>query len=148
MTRFGPLGILGRPLSALVENWWSDSALARMMIPISWVANLPRMSRTPALTRLCATDPLGGGARVPIGFLTSYVAYHHTAPEQMATPVTLVHPSHDDWTPVDLSVRMLRRVAAPTSMVLLRGCGHFPVEEPGLDDLLGAVDAVVADLAG
>ena len=148
MTRFGALGVLGRPLSRLVERWWADSALARAMLPISWVANLARMSRNPALSKLCATDPLGGGATVPIGFLTSYVAYRHTAPKQMTTPVMLVHPSHDDWTPADLSVRVLRRVAAPTSTVLLRGCGHFPVEEPGLDDLLGAVDAIVADLAG
>ncbi|MBO1031050.1 alpha/beta hydrolase [Tessaracoccus sp. SD287] len=147
MTRFGPLGVLGRPLSRLVERRWAGSALARTMIPIGWVANLARMSRNPALSRLCATDPLGGGARVPIGFLTSYVAYRHTAPAQMTTPVTLVHPSHDDWTPVELSMRVLRRVAAPASMVLLRECGHFPVEEPGLGDLLETIDAIVADLA-
>ena len=59
------------------------------------------MSRNPALSQLCATDPLGGGARVPIGFLTSYVAYRHTSPERLATTVTLVHPSHDDWTPAE-----------------------------------------------
>ena len=44
-------------------------------------------------------------------------------------------------------MRVLRRVAAPASMVLLRECGHFPVEEPGLGDLLETIDAIVADLA-
>lgn len=146
MTRFGALGVLGRPLSRLVERWWADSALTRTMIPINWVANLTRMSRNHELSKLCATDPLGGGARVPIGFLTSYVGYAHTPPESMTTPVTLVHPSHDAWTPVSLSVRVLQRIAAPTRMVLLRECGHFPVEEPGMDDLLGAIDEIVASV--
>ena len=73
---------------------------------------------------------------MPIGFLTSYMRYRHTPPELMTTPVTLLHPSRDAWTPVELSVRVLRRIAAPTTLVMLRECGHFPVEEPGITDLV------------
>lgn len=131
MTRFGPLGILGGPLSALARG-----KLEKKMIPMSWVANLSKMSRNPGLSRLCATDPRGGGARVPIGFLTSYMRYRHTPPELMTTPVTLLHPSRDAWTPVELSVRVLRRIAAPTKLIMLRECGHFPIEEPGITDLI------------
>lgn len=134
MTRFGPVGILGRPLSNLARG-----RLAAVMIPMNWVANLSKMSRDPELSRLCANDPRGGGAKVPVGFLASYLRYRHTPPESMTTPVTLVHPSLDAWTPVELSVRVLRRVAAPTKLIMLRGCGHFPIEEPGITDLVAAI---------
>jgi Lysophospholipase len=134
MTRFGPLGILGRPLSALARG-----ELARTMIPMRSVANLAKMSRNSELSRLCATDPRGGGARVPLGFLASYMRYRHTPPEKITTPLTLLHPSRDAWTPVELSVRILSRAAAPTKLVMLRECGHFPIEEPGLTDLVTAV---------
>lgn len=134
MTRFGPLGVLGGPLSVLASG-----RLATTMIPVSWVANLSKMSRNPELSKLCATDPLGGGAKVPVGFLASYMRYRHVAPESMKTPVTLVHPSLDAWTPVELSMRVFRRIAAPGKVVMLRECGHFPVEEPGITDLVSAV---------
>lgn len=134
MTKFGPLGILGKPLAALVHG-----PLARVMVPMSWVANLAKMSRNPELSSLCATDPRGGAARVPVGFLTSYLRYQHAAPETTTTPVTLVHPTHDAWTPAALSLRILERIAAPTRVLMLRECGHFPIEEPGITDLLDAV---------
>lgn len=141
MTRFGPLGVLGGPLAALVRG-----RLAAVRIPMRWVANLDRMSRNPGLSRLCATDPKGGGARVPLGFLASFLTYRHRPPEAMRTPVTLTHPSRDGWTPVGISLPVLRRTAAPSRLILLRECGHFPIEEPGLTDLVTAVLDIVAGL--
>ena len=38
----------------------------------------------------------------------------------------------DRWTPPEMSLAFLGRLAAPTRHVPLEGCGHFPVEEPGL----------------
>lgn len=134
MTRFGPLGILGGPLSHLARG-----RLAATMIPMSAVAKFSKMSRDRALSKLCATDPLGGGARVPLGFLHSYMQYRHTPPESMRTPVTLLHPALDGWTPVELSMRVFCRLASPDKVVMLRECGHFPIEEPGVTDLVAAV---------
>ena len=134
MTRFRPLGVLSRALAALVQG-----RLARTMIPMSAVANLAKMSRDPGLSRLCAKDPRGGGAKVPLGFLASYMRYRHTAPENTTTPITLLHPSRDAWTPAELSVRVLSRAAGPADSVMLRECGHFPIEEPGISDLISAV---------
>lgn len=142
MTRFGPLGMLAGPLSVLARG-----PLATTMIPMRWVANLSKMSRNPELSRMCAADPLGGGASVPLGFLASYLRYRHVSPESMTVPVLLVHPDRDEWTPVALSTRVLRRTAAPTQLVLLRECGHFPIEEPGLTDLADAMRDLVNRLA-
>ena len=134
LTRYGPLGILSRPLSLLARG-----RLAKTAIPMRWVANLNRMSRDPRLSQLCARDMRGGGARVPLGFFASYLRYQHTPPEHMRTALTLVHPSRDGWTPIELSIRFLRRVTAPAKVVMLRECGHFPIEEPGITDLLDAL---------
>lgn len=140
MTRFGLLGILGGPLSRLVRG-----RLATAMIPMNSVANLSKMSRDRGLSRLCATDPLGGGAKVPIGFLASYMRYRHSPPEAMRKPVALLHPSLDAWTPVELSMRVLRRLASRGTVVMLRECGHFPIEEPGISDLVSAVLELAED---
>ncbi len=134
MTRFGPLGVLGGALSLLARG-----RLATTMIPMHRVADLSKMSRNPELSRLCAADPLGGGSDVPLGFLASYMRYRHTPPESMTTPVTLAHPGLDAWTPIELSMRWVRRLAGPSRTIVLRECGHFPIEEPGVTDLIETV---------
>lgn len=134
MTRAGALGVLGGPLSALARG-----GLARTMVPMSAVANLRRMSRNRALSRLCAVDPRGGAAKVPLGFLASYLRFTHTPPERNRTPVTLLHPGRDAWTPVELSARVLSRAAGPAELVVLRECSHFPIEDPGITDLVDVV---------
>ncbi|MFL0431317.1 alpha/beta fold hydrolase [Kocuria palustris] len=84
----------------------------------------------------------GGGAEVPLGFLTSFMTYRHVPPQKMRIPVTLAHPARDAWTPVEISTRWLSRIAAPAELVMLRECGHFPIEDPGLADLVQAVERV------
>ncbi|WP_280304434.1 alpha/beta hydrolase [Nocardia neocaledoniensis] len=131
----GPLGAAGALTGGL-------------RVPIRWLVDMANMSLDPALARHCATDPRGGGVRVPVGFLVDYLRFTHTAPESFtAAPVTLVHPAEDRWTPPELSARFLRRVAAPTRAVLLDGCGHFPVEEPGVTQLADTLREIVDEVA-
>lgn len=143
MTRFGPLGILGGSLARFLPD-----RFARRPVPMSWVAALSKMSRDPGLARLCTADLRGGGAKVPLGFLASFMTYRHLPPEEMQIPVTLAHPAKDDWTPVELSMRWLSRVAAPAELVMLRECGHFPIEDPGLADLVNAVERLSQQVQG
>ncbi|GAC68119.1 alpha/beta fold hydrolase [Gordonia soli] len=118
-------------------------------IPIGWIAPLDRMSADSRLSRLCATDRRGGGGRVPIGFLADAMTFAHTPPEEYAGPaVTLVHPAEDAWTPPALSRRFLDRIAGPTSMHLLDGCGHYPIERPGIDRLAEIAAGLARDIGG
>lgn len=143
LTRFGALAAAAPLMMAAVRG-----RLARVRVPMRAVADLSRMSRDAALGQACAADPRGGGAAVPLGFLASYLRYRHRGPETATVPVTLVHPERDAWTPIRLSKRVLRRLGSPTEVVPLRECGHFPVEEPGLTDLLDEVEAVLARVGG
>ena len=125
---------LGRPAPAVLRAL--DPALGRLRVPIRWLADMTQMSTDPALSRLCAADPRGGGASVPLGFVSSWMSFRHTASEDFtAAPVTLVAPTADTWTPPELSIRFLQRISAPTTLVTLENCGHYPIEEPGLDQL-------------
>jgi pimeloyl-ACP methyl ester carboxylesterase len=69
--------------------------------------------------------------------LESFYSFRHTPPEQFdAAPVVLAHPAADRWTPPENSIRFLRRIKGPTELVMLDGCGHFPIEEPGISQLI------------
>lgn len=138
MTRFGPLGMMSGALA-----WLLPRRLAARCVPMSKIAALSKMSRNAALSRLCGQDPRGGAAPAPLGFLSSFMTYRHTQPEDMQVPVTLAHPAMDGWTPVEISTRWLSRIGAPASLVMLRQSGHFPVEDPGLDDLIDTLTAVI-----
>ena len=138
---------LGAPAPAMLRA--VDPVLGRVRVPVRWLVEMNRMSNTPSFSRVCTTDPKGGGARVPLGFLASWLAYRHTSPESFDTvPVTLIHPAADTWTPPELSLRFLQRIAAPTEAVLLDNCGHFPIEEPGLTQAATALRGLIDRVAG
>jgi alpha-beta hydrolase superfamily lysophospholipase len=118
-----------------------------LRVPIRWLTPMSAMSNNPDLARLCATDPYGGGGRIPLGFLADWFTYAHTAPEDYRGPaVTLVHPGADRWTPPEVSERFLSRIAGPTRSVRLGNCGHFPVEEPGVTELETIARSVLAEI--
>lgn len=127
----------------------AGAAMGSVRVPIRLLADMSAMSRNPDLSALCANDPRGGGASVPIGFLSSWLNYDHTAPERYrGAPVTLVAPAADTWTPPALSLTFLQRIAGPTRTVLLENCGHYPIEEPGLSQLQTVGREVVKAVVG
>lgn len=118
--------------------------IARIPVRISWIADLKRMGRDPRLGRLCAKDARGGGAWVPLGFLASYMQHPHSKARTALLPVHLMHPELDEWTPVELSESTLRTLPGTTTSRPLRGCGHFPLEDPGLQDFVNGLEEVLA----
>lgn len=130
-----------RPLSRLTRG---------LRLPVRWFTHMDRMSRDPALTALVCCDPLGGGNRVPLGLLASlFDTLPALEPEQFdRCPVLMVHPACDAWTPVAISDRFFDRLAAPRQRVLLDRCGHFPIEQPGVDQLRYALLAFLERIAG
>lgn len=119
-----------------------------LRVPIRWLTPMAKIANQPALSRLCRTDPRGGGGRVALGFLRTYLASSPPCePETFtAIPVTLIHPAADRWTPPELSLRFFNRLAAPKRYVPLDNAGHFPVERPGVDQLHAALAELFAEL--
>lgn len=104
----------------------------RRLVPIRWLAPIDAIANNPELAHTCATDPLGAGVSVPLGFLRSWLEHDpgYEPRTFQACPVVLAHPGDDRWTPLDVSRSFLDEMAVPTELVVLEGCGHFPVE-PG-----------------
>ena len=137
---------MGRPAPVLLRM--AEPLIGRVRLPIRWLADMRHMSSDPRLSRLCASDPRGGGVSVPLGFLSSWMNFRHTPPESYdAAPVTLVAPAADVWTPPELSLAFLQRISGTTKTVMLGNCGHFPIEEPGLTQLRTEMRAVVTAVA-
>lgn len=144
VARWPALGRVALPLMRVVAG-----PFARLRIPIRWLAKLSAMSKDPDLVRLVLSDGRGGGSRVALGFLRSYLeSTVAIAPEDHdGGPVILAHPSDDSWTPVALSLGFLRRIRGETTHVPLENCGHFPVEEPGVRTLQRVVEGLVRERA-
>lgn len=118
-----------------------------LRVPIRWLADVRAIANDPALADACINDPVGGGNRVPLSFLASWLqSKRPIPPEQFATPVLLVHPGKDRWTPSRLSRTFLDRIAATTTYVELENCGHFPVEEPGITAMADAILAFLGQM--
>ncbi|MBZ2188481.1 alpha/beta hydrolase [Alcanivorax sp. JB21] len=111
--------------------------LRRLRVPLRWLVPMTRIANHPHLSRLCSTDARGGGGRVALGFLSSFLfSQPEVAPEAFhAVPVTLIHPGDDHWTPAGMSLPFFDRIAAEKEYVVLARAGHFPVEEPGITQM-------------
>lgn len=134
--------ILGGPAPQLLRA--VSSVAGRVRVPVRWMADMANMSLNSELSNVCAGDPKGGGVAVPVGFLADFFGYTHTRPEEYDGPsVLLTHPAEDRWTPLQVSIRFLQRIRADTEIVVLDGCGHLPVEEPGLTQLADSLRSVL-----
>lgn len=116
-------------------------------MPVRWFTHMQHMSRDAALSAVVCADPMGGGNRVPVGLLASLFDADVPAPDAFdRCPVLLAHPADDVWTPVAISDPFFERLAVPKRRVLLEGCGHFPIESPGLAQLQAALAEFLAPL--
>jgi alpha-beta hydrolase superfamily lysophospholipase len=118
-------------------------------LPMRYMSKMDRISNLPELSRLCSTDPLGGGNWVPARFLRTLM---DTAPDIepedfRVCPVLLAHPGVDRMTDISLSRRFFDRLAAPKRMLVLEGASHMPTEHPGVDQLEAAVVSFFGELA-
>lgn len=122
--------------------------LADTRIPIRWIADMRHIANAPGLVDEVISDRTGGGGHVPLGWMRSFLGSSPLIePEKFnKTPVLMVHPGDDRWTPLKISQPFFDRIAAEKSLVTLEDCGHFPIEEPGFTQMLEAVQKVVNKL--
>jgi alpha-beta hydrolase superfamily lysophospholipase len=144
--RFRLLGKAANPILNTLR------ALDDLHVPVRWPARMSAMSNQPQLNTAVARDRLGGGGRVSLRFLRTYLASApEIEPEEFtACPVLMVHPAADRWTPVELSMPFFERLPTGKRLVMLENCGHMPVEDPGIRQLAQALRSLAArpDLYG
>lgn len=121
----------------------------RRLVPIRWLAPMDDIANDPALAQTCLTDPLGAAVSVPLGFLRSWLDHDpgYEPATFRACPVVLAHPGDDRWTPLYVSTSFLDEMTVPTELVVLEGCGHFPVEAGAMPGFRAALDAALGHAA-
>lgn len=145
IVRWPWLATLGLPLLSLARG-----PLAHLPLPIRWLTPMATISNSPGLSAQVLRDRRGGRGAMPLGWYRSFLASvpARRAEEIIQPPVILLHPGEDRWTAPELSEPFIARLAAPTRSVRLANCGHFPVEEPGFQQLLDEVAAELSTVLG
>ena len=121
-------------------------ALDGVMIPMALAGNMKAIANDPALVRAVIADRRAGGNAMPVGFLRSWMTSPPVAPPDSfdQCPVLMVHPEDDRWTDIALSDGFFDRLPVRKRRVILRGAGHFPVEQPGVNQMDQAIAGFVS----
>lgn len=146
-TAFDPVtGFVGARVMALLAR----TPLRRLRLPMRLVSKMRTLVNDKAAKKACYADKTSAGNSASIAFLDSYLNYRPvTEPEDFdVCPVLLTQPAADRWTPLHLSEPFLARITkVPVRTVLLENAGHYPLEQPGLDQLVEAAAGFIADAA-
>lgn len=135
--------LMSRAGGALVRIG-ARSPLKRLRLPMTLASKMHALVNDPAALKVWLRDKRSAGNAMTLAFLASYLDYRpETAPEDFdVCPILLTQPAADRWTPLHLSQLFLRRIRkAPVSTVLLDQAGHYPLEQPGLGQMVDAIDA-------
>ncbi|MFZ5645663.1 MAG: alpha/beta hydrolase [Bacillota bacterium] len=113
----------------------------RIKLPMKAIANMNAIVNNDRLLKLLIKDKNSSGASVPLRFLISLInAAPAIEPESFTIcPLLMVHPEKDRWTPLKLSKLFYDRLKCQKHLVMLENAGHFPIENPGLEQLEQAV---------
>ncbi|NIF19660.1 alpha/beta fold hydrolase [Pantoea sp. Cy-639] len=135
---FPLMGRLGIPMIHAAAR----TPLAGLKLPMWLASKMHALVNDKAALKACLEDRTSAGNWASLRFLSSYLSYVPAIePETFKVcPVLLTQPAADRWTPLALSqpfLQRLRHVEVTTS--LLDNAGHYPLEEPGLEQMNAAI---------
>ncbi|GAB3385676.1 alpha/beta hydrolase [Amycolatopsis echigonensis] len=120
----------------------AKTPLASAKYPMSLASKMSALANDPDAMKVLMKDRTSAANWVSVRFLDSYANYTPAAepPDFDACPVLLTQPAEDRWTPHHLSVPVLSRITkVPVDTVLLDNAGHYPLEDPGLQQMEDAI---------
>lgn len=132
----------GSRVGAPVVRALAKTPAAKMRIPMTLASKMSALVNDRGALKVMTADRTSGGNWVPVKFLDSYLNYAPAVePDDFdACPILLTQPAEDHWTPLELSQPVLSRITkVPVTTVLLTNAGHYPIEEPGLQQMQDAI---------
>lgn len=136
-------------LGASTTKALARTPIRKLRVPMRAVSKMSALVNDRQALRAFYKDPTSAGNRATVTFLDSYLNYRpDVAPADFDTcPILLTQPAADRWTPLALSEPFLSQVKkVPVSTVMLENAGHYPLEQPGLDQMVEAVDGFYAGI--
>lgn len=119
---------------------------AKVRYPMGWASKMSALANNPAAMKVFLSDKTSAGNAMSVRFLDSYMNYAPAVePADFdACPILLTQPAEDRWTPRHLSTPVLSQIRrVPVDEVSLDNAGHYPLEDPGLQQMVDAIDAFV-----
>ncbi|WP_435220292.1 alpha/beta hydrolase [Streptomyces sp. Tue6028] len=118
------------------------TSAASMKYPMSLAAKMSALANDRGAMKVLMKDRTSAANWVSVRFLDRYLNYVPAVePEDFdACPVLLTQPAADRWTPHHLSLPVLSRITkVPVDTVMLENAGHYPLEDPGLQQMQDAI---------
>lgn len=137
---------VGGPLATLAAR----TPLAGLRMPMAAASKMHALVNDPAALKACMADKTSAGKWVTLRFLASYTGYRPLVePEDFdVCPILLTQPAQDRWTPLHLSQLFLQRIRrVPVKVTMLENAGHYPLEQPGLQQMVAAVHDFCVEVA-
>ncbi|NNJ84530.1 MAG: alpha/beta fold hydrolase [Gammaproteobacteria bacterium] len=137
---------IGAPFAHIAAH----TPLSRLKIPMRLAAKMHRLVNDPDALKVFLKDKSSAGNWVSLGFLSSYLRYKPAIEPEAFTvcPILLTQPAADTWTPLALSEIFLNRIGhVATTLVMLENASHYPMEEPGLTQMVEAIDSFIQSIA-
>lgn len=137
---------VGGPLMHLAAR----TPLKSMRLPMTVASKMSALLNDKAALKVWLSDRRSAGNAMTMTFLSSYLSYVPAAePEDFdVCPILLTQPAADRWTPLHLSAPFLQHVRkVPVKTTMLDNAGHYPLEQPGLAQMVDAIDAFYRDAA-
>jgi pimeloyl-ACP methyl ester carboxylesterase len=115
--------------------------LDSLHISVNHVSRMNLITNNAEMTKLIMKDTHAAATKIPLRLLRTFLNMKPVIrPEHFdICPVLLVHPELDPMTPYHFSKPFFDKIKAKKECVILEGAGHFPLEQPGLEQMNTAV---------
>ncbi len=112
----------------------------QIKIPLKLTTKMWAMANNPSFVRELKNDKVGSGGWVYLKFLRTLLdAGPDVEPEDFnQCQLLFFQPDEDNIIPWEISEPFYNILACDKRVVFLKGCGHIPLEEPGIDQLRDA----------
>lgn len=117
--------------------------LSKLKMKMSIASKMSALCNNPDAMKVFMNDKTSAGNSATMKFLYSYCyPKNYIEPEDFdVCPILLTQPDKDQWTPLHLSTPFLDRIKkVPVKIVSLENGGHYPIEQPALNQMHRAID--------
>lgn len=136
---------VGVPAMGLVAG----TPIGKFRFSMRLASKMSALANNPDAMKVFYRDKTSAGNSASLAFLDSYMNYAPAIePRDFdRCPVLLTQPAEDRWTPRHLSTPVLGEISkAEVRETSLDNAGHYPLEDPGLQQLVDHVSAFTTEV--
>lgn len=117
-------------------------------IPIKWTTKMWAMANNPEFVKALKNDKIGSGSAVYLKFFrTLFEVSPEIEPEDFnRCPLLFLQPEKDYIIPWSMSKPFYESLSCKKEMVILKNCGHIPLEKPGINQMIDAATSFLDKL--